>query len=127
MTMKRLLLTLAVVMGILTAHADETVYPYLTFETTDIGIVSVPVESLDITISGTTLTAGDKTFVLSNLNKMYFSTSNVSTDVKTFIVTNWNDITAIYDLNGRKVARLQMQKGAYIVKTKSGTYKLVVK
>ena len=113
--------------GTLTARVDEPTYPYLTFETTDGMVVSVPVSSLTITISSTTLTAGEQTFTLSNLRKMYFSVSDETTDIRQVTVTDWEDGIDIYDLNGRKVTRTQVQEGVYIVKSKSGTYKLLVK
>ena len=124
--MKKLLL-LAVMMGTLAAYANKTTYNYLSFESIDGGVVSVPIESLNITISGTMLIAGEKTFLLSNLRKMFFSEYDKTTDISKLVITDWDNITDIYDLNGRKITRNQIKKGAYIVKSKSGTYKLVVK
>ena len=111
--------------GTLTAHAAD--YTYLTFETTDGAKVSVEASSLTITISGTTLTAGSQSFTLSNLSKMYFSSSDETTGIETLSVSDWNEITDIYDLNGRKVSKDQMQRGVYVIKTKSGTHKIAVK
>ncbi len=125
--MKKLLLVLAVMMGVVAAYADKTTYSYLSFESIDGSVVSVPIESLNITISGTTLIAGEKTFLLSNLRKMFFSEYDKTTDISKLVITDWDNITDIYDLNGRKITRSQMKKGAYIVKSKSGTYKLVVR
>ncbi len=125
--MKKLLLLMVVMLGILSAHANKTIYNYLSFESIDGEVVSVPVESLNITISGTTLIAGEKTFLLSNLRNMFFSESDKTTDISKLAITDWDNITDIYDLNGRKITRSQIKKGAYIVKSKSGTYKLVVK
>lgn len=125
--MKKLLLLLAVMMGTLSVHANKKTYPYLTFESLDGSFVSVSIESLNITISGTTLIAGEKSFTLTNLKKMFFSESGKTTDISKFVITDWDNITDIYDLNGRKITRSQMKNGAYIVKSKSGTYKLVAK
>ena len=75
--MRKLLLSLMILIGILTAKAAN--FGYLTFEMTGGEKVSVPTESLKMTISGTTLIAGTKTFVIANLVKMYFSTSDEST------------------------------------------------
>ena len=102
-------------MGTLGVHADS--YTYLTFETTDGAKVSVEASSLTITISGTTLTAGSQSFTLSNLSKMYFSNSDETTGIETLSVSDWNEITDIYDLNGRKVSKDQMQRGVYVIKT----------
>lgn len=112
-------------MGALTTQAAD--YPYLTFETTDGAKTSVTVSSLTLTISGTTLTAGSQSFTLSNLKKMYFSTSDETTTGIQPLLDTTNDVSAIYDLKGNKVEKSQMKKGAYIVKTKQGTYNLVVK
>ena len=116
--------------GTLPAMAEN--YPYLTFELTDGAKVSVSVSSLTLTVNGTTLKAGSQIFTISNLSKMYFSTTDETTgtpdaidDVKTDDGA-WDD-GEIYDLNGRKVTRDQMQKGVYIVKTKERTCKIVVK
>lgn len=68
--MKKILLLLTLLVGTLTAQADD--YTYLTFETIDGAKASVAVENLALTISGTTLTAGSQQFTLSNLSKMYY-------------------------------------------------------
>ena len=123
--MKHLLLTLILMAGLLSAHADE--YAYLTFMTTDGIKASVKVSSLKLTISGTTLTAGTKSFTLANLSKMYFSATNETTGIHQLTVKAMEDVTDIYDLQGRKVSKEQMRNGAYIIKTKQGTYKIIVK
>ena len=123
--MKKLIVLLSMMMGTLFVHADS--YTYLTFETTDGAKVSVEASSLTFTISGTTLTAGGQSFVLSNLSKMYFSSSDETVGIKTVSVQELSDATEIYDLKGRKVSKSQLKNGVYIVKSKSGTYKIVVK
>ena len=125
--MKKSLLTLLLMVGAIATHADE--YVYLTFETTDGAKTSVSVSSLTLTISGTTLTAGSQSFTLTNLSKMYFTTSDGSTTtgIQQLNVEVLDEATAIYDLQGKKVAKEQMRKGAYIIKTTQGTYKIVVK
>lgn len=123
--MKKLFLMMALLVATLTTHAAD--YAYLTFETTDGAKISVPAESLNITISGTTLTAGSQSFTLSNLNKMYFSNSNETTEIGDELRLQNDEIADIYDLNGRKVSKDQLPKGAYLVKNENGTYKIVVK
>ena len=123
--MKHLLLTLILMAGLLSAHADE--YAYLTFMTTDGIKASVKVSSLKLTISGTTLTAGTKSFTLANLSKLYFSATDETTGIQQLTVKAMEDVTDIYDLQGRKVSKEQMRNGAYIIKTKQGTYKIIVK
>ena len=124
--MKKIVLLLMAVVGVLTMQAAD--YTYLTFETTDGAKASVAVENLTITVSGTTLTAGTQTFTLSNLAKMYFSTSDESTTgIEEISSAALDEATDIYDLQGHKVSKTQMSKGVYIVKTKSKTFKMVVK
>ena len=124
--MKKLFLLLTVLVTTLTVQAES--YTYLTFETTDGAKASVSVENLTLTISGTTLTAGSQQFTLSNLSKMYFSTSDeTATGIEEINSASIEEATDIYDLQGHKVSKEQMRKGVYIVKTKSRTYKMVVR
>lgn len=126
--MKQVLLTIAALwMGLTTIQAED--YSYLTFELSDGTKTSVSVTSLSLTVSGTTLTAGQQSFTLTNLNKMYFSTTDESTTtgIRTLTATEMNEITDIYDLNGRRVSKDQMKHGVYIVSTKNGNFKIAVK
>ena len=124
--MKRLLFFLMMMTGGLAMQAAD--YPYLTFETTDGNKVSVSTESLTLTVSGTTLTAGNQSFTLVNLSRMYFSTSDeTTTGISETVTADLNEVTDIYDLKGNKVSKSQMQKGVYIVKTNKGTFKMTVK
>ena len=124
--MKRLMFFLMIMMGTLAMQAGD--YPYLTFETTDGNKVSVSTESLTLTVSGTTLTAGNQSFTLVNLSRMYFSTSDeTTTGISETVTADLNEVTDIYDLKGNKVSKSQMQKGVYIVKTNKGTFKMTVK
>ena len=124
--MKRLLFILIMMTGALAMQAAD--YPYLTFEMTDGNRISVSAESLTLTVSGTTLTAGNQSFTLVNLSRMYFSTSDESTTgISEILAVNLDEVTDIYDLKGNKVSKSQMRKGVYIVKTKNGTSKVTVK
>ena len=124
--MKRVLITCLILCAGLTAmHAED--YPYLTFELTDGTKASVPAASLTLTINGTTLTAGSQSFTLTNLSKMYFTTTNMSTGIKSIENGELTIDNEIYDLQGHKVTKAQMKKGVYIIKTKEKTYKIVVK
>lgn len=123
--MRKKLLLFMLFIGSMALPAED--YTYLTFETTDGAKVSVSVSSLSITISGTTLTAGDQSFTLSNLSKMYFSSSNETTGIESFTIVDGDDITEIYDLKGSKVSKDQMHKGVYVVKSKNGTHKITVR
>jgi len=124
--MKKIILFMTMMVGVLTAHADS--YTFLTFETTDGAKASVSVSDLMLTISGTTLIAGTQSFTLTNLSKMYFSTSDeTTTGISEVMKADLDEATDIYDLQGHKVTMAQMRRGVYIVKTKSRTYKMVVR
>lgn len=107
------------------AKAGE--YPYLTFETTDGAKVSVPASSLTVTISGTTLTAGSQSFVLTNLSKMYFTSSDQTTGIQSVTAAEVDEASEIYDMKGRKVSKSQLKRGVYVIKSKNGNYKIAVK
>jgi len=124
--MKKTILLLVMMIGTLSIHASD--YPYLTFVTTDGSKASVSVSGLSITISGTTLTAGSQSFTLSNLSKMYFSTSDESaTGIDEVLAVDLDEAVEIYELSGKQVSRDQMRRGVYIIKTNKGTYKVNVK
>ena len=125
--MKKALLLLMTMMGTQVAQAVD--YPYLTLELTDGTKASVSVSSdVALTFNGTTLTIGSEPFVLTNLSKMYFSTSDeTTTGITSLEAADDNEIVAIYDLKGNQVSREQMRRGVYIVKTKNGTSKVAVK
>lgn len=106
---------------------DGDVYTYLTFEMTDGTKVSVATSSLTLTFSGNTLTVGSQTFTLSNLSKMYFSTTNESTTGIEEMATLDDENAEIYDLQGHQIQKEQMRKGVYIIKTKNRTRKILVK
>lgn len=126
--MKKIILLFTMMVGVLTVQADN--YTYLTFETTDGTKASVSVAS-DITLSfnGALLTVGSQTFTLTNLSKVYFSTSDETstTDISTIMKADLDEATEIYDLQGHKVSKDQMRRGVYVIKTKQGTFKLNVK
>jgi hypothetical protein len=123
--MKKIVFILMALVGALNVQAEE--YTYLTFETTDGAKISVDVSSLTLTISGNTMTAGSQTFTLSNLSKMYFSNTNETTAIEEITTATLDEEADIYDLQGHQVTKEQMRRGVYIVKTKSKTYKMIVK
>ena len=124
--MKKILMLLTMLVGALTAQAED--YTYLTFETTDGAKASVSVASdVTLTISGTTLTVGSQSFTLTNLSKMYFSNTDETTGIEEITSATLDEATDIYDLQGHKVSKDQMRRGVYIVKTNSRIYKMVVR
>lgn len=123
--MKKIVIIMMALVGALTVQAEE--YAYLTFETTDGAKASVDVSSLTLTVSGNTLTAGSQTFTLSNLSKMYFSNTSETTAIEEITTATLDEAADIYDLHGHQVTKDQMKRGVYIVKTKTRTYKMIVK
>ncbi len=127
--MKKVLLFLMTMMGA-TAQADDGTYSYLTFETANGAKTSVALSSSQtvLALNDGTLTVGNLSFSLADLSKMYFSTSDeTATGIQELRVADLDDAADIYDLQGRKVAKAQMRKGIYVVKTSNGTYKVNVK
>lgn len=127
--MKKTLITLLMAIGVMTIQAEE--YTYLTFETTDGAKASVQASSTTLSISGSTLTAGNKTFTLTNLSKMYFSTTDeTTTDIKSVHGEATKDLlsaTEIYNLRGQRIKREEATSGAYIIKPPRGNYKIIVR
>ncbi len=127
--MKSFILGILMMVGTLPTMAGN--YPYLTFELTDGAKASVSVSSLSLSFNGNTLKAGAQTFTISNLSKMYFS----STDETNGGATAIEELTAddlegkeIYDLNGHRLdSDAQLPRGVYIVKSKNKTCKIVVR
>ena len=82
MRMKRLLLTILVMIGGLAAKAYN--YPYLTLKSADGTLKSVPLTSLVLTFSNGQLVAttndGAQTFELADLNSMHFSKTDETTE-----------------------------------------------
>lgn len=121
--MKRLLTMVVVITSMLHAMADD--YSYLTFELTDGTKTSVSSTALTITIQNGKLMVGSQEFNLTDLSKMYFSFSDDSADVITEVNRDdFEEVTDIYDLQGRKVNEEQMKSGIYVIKTKKGTFKV---
>ena len=123
--MKKIAFFLLAFVSVQNIQAEE--YSFLTFETTDGAKASISVKSLSLNISGTTLTAGQQSFILSNLSKMYFSSTDETTGIEEITSVTLDEATDIYDLQGHKMTKAQMKKGIYIVKTKQGVHKILVK
>ena len=122
---KKLLFMLLLMAPTMPARSGE--FAYLTFEMTDGTKISVSVSSLALTVDGTTLTAASQSFVISNLSKMYFTASDETTGIRQLEFKMADEITDVFDLQGKKVSKAQMKKGVYIIKTRQGTCKIVVK
>jgi hypothetical protein len=58
---------------------------------------------------------------------MYFSNTDETTGIEEITAETLDEATDIYDLQGHQVTKDQMKRGVYIVKTKTRTYKMIVK
>ena len=125
--MKKVFLLVAVIIGSLTAQAENYDYPYLTFETADGTKTSISTASLTIHIQDGKLMAGSTELTLADLSKMYFSTSDETTGIEEVNITTLDESVDIYDLQGRKVSKEQMRHGVYVIKTNKGNRKVSVK
>ena len=126
--MKSFILGILMMVGTLPTMAAS--YPYLTFELTDGTKVSVSVSSLTVSVNGTTLKAGSQTFTISNLAKMYFSSTDETSGATAIEELTADDLEGkeIYDLNGHRLdSDSQLPRGVYIVKSKNKTCKIVVR
>ncbi len=129
--MKKYLLLLITLIGPSCIYADD--YPYLTFETADGTRTSVSVSSLTLSISDGKLTAGDKTFTLTDLTKMYFSTTDV-TSIEKVMETVEGEVE-VFNLRGVSMGKYEnirsaasaLKTGIYVIKSKSETIKVSVK
>jgi len=131
--MKKLFLTLLAVIAVLTMRADG--YPYLLFKTADGTIHAMSVESLTMEISGSQLVVTNseetQTFTLSDLDKMFFYENTTGIDE---IFSTESGEVSVFTIMGIYVGKYPdanealktLDKGLYILKTKSNTVKIAV-
>lgn len=131
--MKKLILTLLAVIAVLTMRADG--YPYLLFKTADGTIHAMLVESLTMEISGGQLVVTNseetQTFTLSDLDKMFFYENTTGIDE---IFSTESGEVSVFTIMGIYVGKYPdanealktLDKGLYILKTKSNTVKIAV-
>lgn len=133
--MKRFVIALLLTASISYASAYD--FPYLVFQNSDFTETAVSVESLTLSISGDQIIAtnndGTQYFSLSNLNKMEFSTT--TTEAPETDAEENDPHVEIYNLTGVHIggfdsidiATSSLQRGIYIVKGTSETYKIAVR
>lgn len=131
--MKRLLLTLFIVVTSLMARADD--YPYMIFQTTDGTIHAMAVESLNMEINNGQLVATNneetQTFTLTDLNRMFFCDDTTGIDE---VFSDDAGEVSVFTIMGIYVGKYPdanealklLDKGLYILKTKSNTVKIAV-
>ncbi len=136
MKTKVLFLTM-VCLPFMAAHAES--YAYLTFQKADGTVVSIDVESLEMTLQDGKLTytnsAGTGTLTLSDLAAMYFSASD-ATAITPVVVSSTDGKVEVFSLKGTsygtfssvKAVQGSVPAGMYIVKMANGkTLKITVK
>lgn len=133
--MNRFIILLLMFVAAVQAKADD--YGYLTFQTSNGAEQSLAVSNLKITISDGKLVATNgttsQTFSLSDLSKMYFSST--ATGIKGTTVTATDTSVDVYSTSGVRmgtytslnVAKANLKPGVYVVKETNKTYKITVK
>ncbi len=136
MKTKVLFLTM-VCLPFMAAHAES--YAYLTFQKADGTVVSIDVESLEMTLQDGKLTytnsVGTGTLTLADLAAMYFSASD-ATAITPVVVDSTDGKVEVFSLKGTsygtfssvKAVQGSVPAGMYIVKMANGkTLKITVK
>ena len=133
--MKRLLFLFVVIATTIVAMADD--YPYLTFEKSDGTKQSVAVENLTLDISDGQLVvnSGTYNFTLTDLTKMYFTTSDATSIDELTATLPENCTVEVFTLEGvslgqydsLQTARPALQQGVFLIKTQGKTLKVTVK
>ena len=135
--MKKIMLTLALMMAIAMNAAADNYYSYLILENSDGTTLSYVANELEITFSDGNLIVSQNgtatSHPLSSLSKMFFSNSTSS--IQSADEEKTAETGEVFDLQGRRVAaqmRLadinrQLPKGVYIVKNGEKSVKFTVK
>lgn len=131
--MKKSMFLAMVLSGIVAAQAAD--YQYLNIEKTDGTTQSLTALGLNITYSGTALTAKNgteqTTIALTDLKRMFFSNTKAEGGTTGIEATaaDWDDTeTEIYDLRGHRLPQgTKPARGLYIFKKGNTTTKKIVK
>ena len=139
--MRRLCLILLGLTFVSIMKADGE-FPYLTFVGSDGTVTSLGVESLEMTVTedGNLVAVngdGSKTFTLTSLAKMYFSTGDESTasGISLTETESADNEVEVFTLTGISLgkfadsakAKESLEHGVYILKSKSQTFKITVR
>lgn len=135
--MRKILLSLMLSAALSVSAYD---YPYLAFQTTGGQLQTVSVASLTLTVKDGMLTAtssdGTTTFAVSNLSKMYFSTTESGTSgIRQLDADNQDTAVKVYSLSGRQLGtypsltavRSSLKSGLYVVVVGSKKMKITIK
>ena len=138
--MKKYLSIILALAGIATAQAEDNDYPYLMFQTADGTTTAVASSNLTITFSDGKLIATDanngiQTFTLTDLSKMFFSATADVTGIEETEAEEDDEAVEVFTTTGislgkfenMKEAQSKLERGIYVMKSKSRTLKIAVK
>lgn len=132
--MNRLFAIISLLVGTTAAQAYD--YPYLVVQSADGTTKSIAVESLVLTFQNGQLVAsngdGTQSFTLTDLNKMYFTSSATSISQT---AEQEEEPVEVYALSGMFIGRFDslstakasLKQGVYLMKTKGTTKKMAIK
>jgi len=133
--MKKFFVTMAVLTGTLAAEAYD--FPYLILQSADGNTQAVSVESLTITFADGQLLAvnddGNQTYTLTDLSKMFFSSSGNATGIST--KESVGESVEAFTLGGLSLgtfsslteAKSSLKAGVYVLRSKNKTVKIAIK
>ena len=135
--MKKIVIIMLIVLaGSTTALSDDYTYPYLVIQSADGSTASISVSSLTLTVADGKLVVtngeGTQQLTLSDLLKMYFSTSPTAISMST---ASQDQSVEVFTMAGVRIgqydtvdkARTSVRSGIYVMKSKNRTFKVVIK
>lgn len=142
--MKRIYLSLMLLLGVTTASAQN--YDYLILQENSGNATGLKIDGLKLTFDKGNLVAqnaeGTKTIALADMQKMYFSSNPTSVgsvtndDVKDLVTVENGTLkvnapadakVAVYSVDGRQVKPGKLTTGTYVVRVNNKSVKVLVK
>ena len=142
--MKRIYLSLMLLLGVTTASAQN--YDYLILQENSGNATGLKIDGLELTFDKGNLVAqnaeGTKTIALADMQKMYFSSNPTSVgsvtngDVKDLVTVENGTLkvnapadakVAVYSVDGRQVKPGKLTTGTYVVRVNNKSVKVLVK
>lgn len=142
--MKRIYLSLMLLLGVTTASAQN--YDYLILQKNSGNVTGLKIDGLKLTFDKGNLVAqnaeGTKTIALADMQKMYFSSNPTSVgsvtngDVKDLVTVENGTLkvnapadakVAVYSVDGRQVKPGKLTTGTYVVRVNNKSVKVLVK
>lgn len=142
--MKRIYLSLMLLLGVTTASAQS--YDYLILKENNGNVTGLKIDGLKLTFNEGNIVAqnaeGTKTIALADMQKMYFGGDPTSVgtvtngDVKDLVTVENGSLkvnapadakVAVYSIDGRQVKQGKLTKGTYVVRVNNKSVKVLVK